>query len=268
VTRGNLPYAGRVDIELYGRDHYLLALSGALPALVAMVYFDWLDRKRPEPWRLRYGVTFLGMVSVVPAVILVLVIESAVGARAPAAGTYEHAAYLSFGLAAGVEEACKISAVFVVVWKSRWFDERMDGVVYGARAGLGFALVENCLYIWKAAIDGHAIGVWIIRALLAVPGHAIWSGMMGYFAARRRFDHAGPGLVGGYLLAVSMHGLYDFGVFVGVPLRAEGKDGLAGAALALPLIITFIGWRAVRRVARKALQLDDLAHARAAAAAQ
>ena len=254
-----------MDIELYSRDHYLIALSGALPAIVAMLYFDWLDRKRPEPWGKRYLVTFVGMLSVVPVLILGAMIEMTLGPRAPEPGTYEHAAYMSFGLAAGLEEACKITAVFIVVWRSRWFDERMDGLVYGARAGLGFALVENCLYIWQAAIDGHAVTVWVLRALLAVPGHAIWSGMMGYFAARRRFDHAGIGLFGGYLIAVALHGLYDFGVFVGPPLRADGKDALAGAALLLPFVITIIGWRAVRRMARTALHLDDAAHAHAQA---
>ena len=144
-----------MDIELYSRDHYLLALSGVLPAFVAMLYFDWLDRKRPEPWGKRYLTTFVGMLTVIPVLILDVMLEAFLAGKAPPPETYGHAAYMSFGLAAGVEEACKITAVFVVVWRSRWFDERMDGLVYGARAGLGFALVENCLYIWKAAIDGN-----------------------------------------------------------------------------------------------------------------
>lgn len=255
-----------MDIELYGRDHTLVALSGALPAIAAMLYFDWLDRKRPEPWGLRYLVTFVGMLSVIPVLIIAAVIEGALGDSVPAAGTYEHAAYLSFGLAAGVEEACKIAAVFLVVWRSRRFDERMDGLVYGARAGLGFALVENCLYIYNAVIEGQWVTVWILRALLAVPGHAIWSGMMGYFAARRRFDHAGPGLVGGYLIAVLLHGVYDMALFSQVPLAEDGLETVAGVLLLVPVIVMVIGWRAIRRMARTALHLDDAAAARGAAA--
>ena len=49
----------------------------------------------------------------------------------------------------------------------------------------------------------------VARALLAVPGHAIWAGMMGYFAARRRFDKTGPGIIGGFALAWVLHGSYD-----------------------------------------------------------
>lgn len=255
-----------VDIELYGRDHYLAALSGAIPAILAMLYFDWLDRRRPEPWGLRYGVTVVGMLSVIPVIIGAVVLDAAVGEHQPPPGTYGHAAYMAFGVAAALEEAAKIAAVYLVVWRSRAFDERIDGLVYGARAGLGFALVENCLYIWQAAIDGQLVSVWILRALLAVPGHALWTGIMGYYAARRRFDHAGPGLVGGYLLAVAMHGIYDFALFAQVPLRIDGETTLAGAALAVPLVITLLGWRAIRRMARRALALDDAAAARTAIA--
>jgi protease PrsW len=256
-----------MDIVPYSSDHTLVALSGCLPAIAAMLYFDWLDRKRPEPWALRYLVTFVGMLSVIPVLIIAVVVESSLGDSVPAAGTYEHAAFLSFGLAAGVEEACKITAVFIVVWHSRRFDERMDGLVYGARAGLGFALVENCLYIYNAVIDGQWVTVWILRALLAVPGHAIWSGMMGYFAARRRFDHAGPGLLGGYLIAVLLHGCYDMALFVQPALADDGLEAVGGALLLVPVIITIIGWRMVRRMARTALHLDDAAAARGAAPA-
>lgn len=252
-----------MDVELYGREHYLVALSGALPAIAAMLYFDWLDRKRPEPWGLRYLVSFVGMLTVVPTILLALILELLVGDAVPATGTYEHAAYMSFGIAAGIEEACKISAIFAVVWFTRSFDERMDGLVYGARAGLGFALVENCLYIWQAAIEGQVVMVWILRALLAVPGHAMWSGMMGYYAARRRFDHDGPGLLGGYLIAVALHGVYDFAIFVQEPLRADGMGGLAGALLVVPILVIAGGWRLIRRMARDALARDDRAAARA-----
>lgn len=253
-----------MDIALYSQDHYLAAASGAVPAILAMLYFDYLDRKRPEPLRMRYGVVLVGMLSVLPVLIIAQALDSVLGASAPAPDSYGGAAYISFGVAAGLEEACKISAVFLVVWYSRHFDERMDGIVYGARAGLGFALVENCLYIYKAVIDDQLVGVWILRALLAVPGHAIWSGMMGYFAARRRFDHQGPGLLGGYLIAVLLHGTYDFAIFVGIPLRADGQDVVAGLLMLVPLAISIIGWVWITRMSRSALHRDDAAAARAA----
>jgi len=253
-----------LDIALHSTEHYLIAASGALPALAAMLFFDWLDRRRPEPWRARYLVSFVGMLSVIPVIVIAGIIEASLGDAVPDPGTYAHAAYLSFLLAAGLEEACKISAVFLVVWRAPHFDERMDGLVYGARAGLGFALVENCLYIYQAAIEGHLVMVWLLRALLAVPGHALWSGMMGYWAARSRFDRKGPGLLGAYVLAVLMHGCYDVAIFLQVPLRADGRDALANLLLLTPLVITAVGWKAVRVMSRTALALDDADHARRA----
>src|SRR6185436_15512269 len=112
----------------------------------------------------------------------------------------------AFVVAAFVEEACKIYVVYRIVWRRPEFDERMDGIVYATRAGLGFALVENIMYLFgQVELSGFVV-TWFLRALLAVPGHALWTGMMGYFAARRRFDRVGPGIVGGYLLAVFLHG--------------------------------------------------------------
>ena len=249
-----------MHIEPGSTQHYLVAASGCIPAFILMFYFDGLDRKRPEPWGLRYLVTFVGVCSVVPTLIIDQLIMNAAGADFEAK-TYGSAAFNSFVLAAGVEEACKISAVFLVVWFSRSFDERMDGLVYGARAGLGFALLENCLYIWKAAETDTVAVTWVARALLAVPGHAMWSGMLGYCAARRRFDKAGPGILGGYLLAVGFHGLYDFAVFVHPALSADIGDS-ANFVLLTPLALTAIGWVAVRHMARTALYKDDVAEAK------
>src|SRR5437868_5572008 len=167
-----------------------------------MWYFDRHDRARPEPAGLRRKVAIFGGLSVIPVLVLVWGIGRVMGASAPAEGTYQAAFYGAFVQAALPEELCKIAVVYWVVWRRPEFDERMDGIVYAARAGLGFALVENVLYLLgQQSLQGQLV-VWVERALLAVPGHAMWSGMIGVMAARRRFDGKGLGLIGGYLLAV------------------------------------------------------------------
>jgi RsiW-degrading membrane proteinase PrsW (M82 family) len=251
-----------VNIEPGTTAHYLVAASGAIPAFILMFYFDWLDRKRPEPWGLRYLVTLVGVLSVVPTLIIDQLLMNATGAGFETS-SYGGAGFNAFVLAGGVEEMCKISAVFLVVWFSKSFDERMDGLVYGARAGLGFALLENCLYVYKSVEADQLVQTWVARAVLAVPGHAMWSGMLGYFAARRRFDKAGPGILGGYLIAVAFHGLYDFAVFVHPALSADIGES-ANFILLTPLALTAVGWVAVRHCARTALYLDDHSEARRA----
>jgi len=227
-----------------------------------MWYFDRLDRARPEPAGLRRKVAIFGGLSVIPVLLLVWGTDAVVGSAAPAEGSYAGAIYGSFVQAAIPEELCKIAVVYWVVWRRPEFDERMDGIVYATRAGLGFALVENILYLFGQVDMTGLIVTWVLRALLAVPGHALWTGMMGYFAARRRFDGTGPGILGGYLLAVLMHGGYDAALFLGAPLRAHDQGAIALGLLAVPVLVIVTCWVLMRRFARTALVLDDADAAR------
>ncbi|HEY4243136.1 MAG TPA: PrsW family intramembrane metalloprotease [Kofleriaceae bacterium] len=248
-------------------QHLEVALSGAIPALIAMWLVDRLDAKRPEPLRLRWGVTVVGMVMVLPAIVIELTLMRHVGPSLAPAYTYQYASFNAFVVAAAVEEACKILVVYFIVWGRPEFDERMDGIVYAARAGLGFALVENVMYLVNAPDMHGQILMWIERALLAVPGHAMWTGMIGASAARWRFDRRGLGLVGGYLLAVAFHGAYDCSVFVRQPLNIEGRDLVSTVMIAAPIVLTILAFLVLRAMARTALRLDDADAARAAAAA-
>jgi RsiW-degrading membrane proteinase PrsW (M82 family) len=244
-----------------------IAASGAVPALAAMWLVDRLDAKRPEPARLRRLVTFMGMVSVIPALILEVVLSKTVGERLPPSLTYQGATFQAFVVAAVVEEACKIWVVYRIVWRRPELDERMDGLVYACRAGLGFALVENVLYLLREQSLGGQLQVWIMRGVLAVPGHAMWTGMIGAMAARRRFDRRGLGLAGGYLLAVAFHGAYDFCVFLQMPLHFAGYGWTAKLVMPALVGLTLLAFFVVRSMARTALRLDDADAALAARAA-
>lgn len=245
--------------------HLQVALSGAIPALLLMWLVDRLDAGRPEPRSTRRLVVLVGMLSVIPALILEVVASGVADGHVEPQITYQGSSFQAFVVAAGIEEACKILMVYWVVWRRPEFDERMDGIVYASRGGLGFALVENVLYLLgQHSLQGQLI-VWVQRALLAVPGHAMWSGMIGAMAARRRFDRTGPGLLGGYLLAVAFHGAYDVSVFLQQPLHLEGRDAVAHLLLAAPVALTLIAFFVIRSMARTALRLDDAEAVRIAA---
>jgi RsiW-degrading membrane proteinase PrsW (M82 family) len=245
----------------------VLALTGAIPALVAMWILDRLDAKRPEPLFTRWMISLAGMGSVIPAIFIELALMRTIGERVPPLGTYQGASFHAFAIAAAVEEACKIMVVYWVVWWRPEFDERMDGIVYAGRAGLGFALVENVMYLMNETAVRDQLVLWVERALLAVPGHAMWTGMIGAMAARRRFDHKGLGLLGGYLLAVAFHGAYDCTVFVSRPLHLEGHDTLRGILVAGPVVLTIAAFFVLRGMVKTALKLDDVDAAKRAAAA-
>ncbi len=197
------------------------------------------------------------MLSVIPAVILEVYLTSTIGESVAPVLTYQGASFHAFVIAAFIEEACKILVVYWVVWRRPEFDERMDGIVYASRAGLGFALVENILYLLHEQSLGGQLQLWIMRAVLAVPGHAMWTGMIGAMAARRRFDRKGLGLVGGYLLAVAFHGAYDMCVYLQMPLHFEGHDQLAKLVMPALVGLTLLAFFVLRSMAKTALRLDD-----------
>lgn len=244
-----------------------VALSGVIPALVAMWVVDRLDAKRPEPPRLRRLVAFVGMCSVIPAIILELLVMACARDQIASEVTYQGASFHAFAVAAIPEELCKILVVYWVVWRRPEFDERMDGIIYASRAGLGFALVENVLYLAGTSSLDDQLRVWILRAVLAVPGHAMWTGMIGAMAARKRFDRKGLGLLGGFFLGVAFHGAYDLSLFVQQPLALEGRDDVAALMFLVPIGLTLLAFFVVRDMARTALHLDDADAARAAARA-
>ncbi len=172
---------------------------------------------------------------------------------------------MAFVVAAIPEELAKLLCLRFVVWDRPEFDERMDGIVYGARAGLGFALLENVAYLML--VPGSLreyLSIFVGRAVLAVPGHATWGAIMGYFAARRRLDGHGPGLWGGFGLAVGVHGCYDALLFCtpvaiarGHTWLALGTHGIPIIAYAAPTALIIVGALVVRRLARTALHRDD-----------
>lgn len=214
-----------------------------------MFYFDWLDRRRPEPvWRMRL-VVLVGMLSTLP----VLFVEFGLGHFGPAPGTIGDAVYASYVVAAAPEELAKLCVILLVVWRDPAFDERMDGIVYAAHAGLGFALVENVGYLFGSEDIQAYWAIFVARALLAVPGHAIWAGLMGYYAARRRFDGKGPGIVGGFALAWVLHGTYDAALSM-MPLVS---DELTVLLALVPVAIIVVGFFVLRHLARVALAADD-----------
>ena len=233
----------------------ILALSGALPAIFLMVLVARFDSKRPEPKKQLYLATLFGGLSTIPVIFLQLGMEKA------NPGGVSGALYTAFFVAALTEEIAKAVALYFAVWRHPAFDERLDGIVYATRAGLGFALVENIGYLMGAeSLQGFA-GIFVVRAVLAVPGHAIYAGYMGYWAARKKFDNVGPGLLGGLVIAILLHGAYDAALFL-VAVLAKGPAQLLILPLvAVPIVVVVFGYRRLAAHAREALRLDELTHA-------
>jgi hypothetical protein len=194
---------------------YLLLTGAAVLPAVLLVWFFHARDTFPEPARVLWITFALGCLSVVPAVLLGVMVEPVLLAT----DALSVAAFEAFVIAALCEEVAKLSVLLGYSFRHSAFDESMDGIVYGATASLGFAALENVLYV----LDG-GFGLAIMRGLLSVPGHATYGAVMGHYVGRARFDRENRWrLVGlGLSAAILLHGLYDF------PLMLIGDDAVAG----------------------------------------
>ena len=100
-----------------------------------------------------------------------------------------------------------------------------------------------------------AFGVLAVRAALTIPLHGVCGAAMGYFVARRRFDGRGPGLVGGALVAIVVHGSFDACLFA-LPWAGTVAPQWAAVLATTPLLLVVFGVRILRRRARDALVID------------
>jgi len=210
-------------------------------AIAPIVFFAWFiytrDRYDREPRKLIVKTFFVGTILVVP----VIVAELAGSLIIPSSDD-PFVLFLHFLIVVAlVEESSKYLAVRFSVYSSREFNEPMDGLVYGAIAGLGFAAPENLLYVLSR---GAALG--IIRAVLSVPGHALWGSIIGYYLARQKLRLDNKGGIKGLSLAVILHTVFDYGLVA--------TDTLVGIAAAI--IIVVAGWMIFFRFRRAALAVS------------
>ncbi len=118
--------------------------------------------------------------------------------------------YNAFVVAALNEELLKFIVFMSLIWHNRNFNEKFDGIVYAVFISLGFATVENLIYVLQ---NGYQTG--IIRAITAVPGHALDGVIMGFFISKAKFDHKVKYryLFAAFLAPWLLHGTWDMMVF-------------------------------------------------------
>lgn len=122
---------------------------------------------------------------------------------------------LLFQVFAGVaiiEESSKWIFLYLFSYNDKEFDELYDMIVYGAFVALGFACIENIMYVMQ-----HGIGTGILRAICAVPGHAFDGVFMGYYLGlakiselNGRKDLRQRNMLLSLVVPICLHGIYDF----------------------------------------------------------
>ncbi|MFC6826736.1 PrsW family intramembrane metalloprotease [Halopelagius fulvigenes] len=224
----------------------ILTLLSAIPALGLAAYVYYSDATTNEPLSLLVGTFLLGVLTANFAAVLNGVLKPFFG------GLGFVGTVLFFYIVVGpVEETVKLLAVRLYAYTDERFDSVVDGAVYGAMAGLGFATIENALYITRElpsegldlglGLIGAGGGITAVRAL-AGPGHVIYAGIAGYYLGLAKFNRGarGPIIVKGLLIATFVHATYNTTVSIGSALIAS-ITGLGSLTSFFAYIIIYDG---------------------------
>lgn len=190
---------------------YIIFIAAALlPAYFLLRYIYRHDTIEKEPPALLAKLFFLGILSAIPACILEYfgtgILSHYVSEDSPL-----YSVILAFLVVAVIEEGVKFYCLKKTTWNNPNFNYRFDGIVYAVFVSLGFATIENVMYIFS-----YGLSVALPRALLAVPGHMGFAvfmgasyGSAGLCRAQRRFGAMRGNLFLSYFLPVLLHGFYD-----------------------------------------------------------
>jgi len=188
---------------------FLSLLSLALaPGCAIILYIYLKDKHEREPLSLLLTSFFYGCISTVvtlsisyPVNLLILTKEDDVIQQF----------FNAFFKVALIEEFSKFIFVRFILFNNKNFNEPFDGIVYAVIVSMGFATVENILYVFQF---GFATG--IMRLFTAVPAHAAFGILMGYFLGKAKFTHRKNLYLSliALLIPTLFHGSYDYFWFI------------------------------------------------------
>lgn len=184
----------------------LLALALA-PGAAISLYIYLKDKHEREPLSLLLISFFYGVLSVFVTLLISIPLEIIIIDKLSAAELFADA----FFKVALVEEFSKFIFIRFILFRNKNFNEPFDGIVYTAMVGMGFATLENILYVYQFGIPTG-----IMRMFTAVPAHACFAILMGYFIGLAKFTHRKK-LYYSLLALISatvFHGLYDYFLFI------------------------------------------------------
>ena len=185
----------------------LVVLATAL--LPVFILGWWIYRKdsmRPEPLPMLFKAFLFGVDSTLVTMILVTPLQL-LGLVDNQLGSVTDAVSTALFAAAIPEETAKLIMLWLFLRNNKYYDEYLDGIVYAACVGLGFAGAENVLYVVFSE-DWLITG--IVRALTAVPAHFAMACAMGYFYSKRHFgDLSKLTMVCILAVPIIIHWVYD-----------------------------------------------------------
>lgn len=220
-----------------------------IPALILCLYIYRSDTLEKEPMWLLLSLFIFGVISTVPAVFLErlyqtlfpLVEEDLVSIFC----------YSFIGIAL-IEEGYKALFTYLIVYRNKNFDHIFDGIVYAVFMSLGFATLENILYLFRYGLE-----LALSRGIVSVPAHAFYAVSFGFFLgkAKQSSVHGKKGKAFGFLtlsilVPITLHGIFDF-------LLLSNNQMLYTAFLVFVVFLYIISFIQVKMHAKVMTMLDN-----------
>jgi RsiW-degrading membrane proteinase PrsW (M82 family) len=221
-----------------------------VPAAVWLAVFYQQDRLEPEPKGYLIELAILG--ALLASAVGQPLINNVFRVNQWAGSSLWLKLFAGVFIVGTVKEFLKYAAVRYTIFASQEFDERIDGIIYGAAAGLGYATLLNIAYV--IGNGGVDLGIGAIRITVTALAQASFAGITGYFLGRAKFENRGPlWLPAGIALAAILNGIVTaaLGEISRTGLRATPLNGLILAAVIAAA--TFVVLFAVIRRANKAV---------------
>ena len=130
------------------------------------------------------------------------------------------------------EEFSKWLIFYWLIRKAKDFDQYYDGILYAIFISMGFALVENIMYVYS-----YGMTTAIVRSIISVPGHMLFAVPMGYYLSLSRFETGASARFHVFLslaIPILLHGTFDF------ILMYSGAKGAVNSGLAVLLLLAFV----------------------------
>lgn len=213
----------------------VLLILAILPIILFALYINSKDNVK-EPKTLLFALFLSGVLSSILVIIISLLMEFVfplLGGNVKTMNALELGIYVFLGVAS-VEEGCKWFFTRIIGFNNKSFDQAYDIVVYATFVSLGFAFVENILYVLE-----NGLGTAILRALTSIPSHTCFGIIMGYYLllakiAQKNNDKTRyrKNMLLSFFLPFLAHGIYDYCLLVG--------NGYLLLLLLIMIILVFI----------------------------
>lgn len=229
----------------------MILLTALLPIVILVFYIYHKDKNSPEPSGQLVKAFFYGVLSI-PLSLSISIPLGLMGIYQTGATNILGSISTAFFGAAIPEEIAKFFVLWLVLRKNPYFDEKMDGIVYAVCVSLGFAALENIMYLFSNAESYLSVG--IARAIFAVPGHFCFGILMGYYYSLAKFypKSATKNKALVLIAPIIAHGLYDSILFI-----LDVTPAVSGILVIVFLVFCHKMWKYGSRKIKEHLERDN-----------